>query len=361
MSSYSNLYKYVECCDGCGSGSQGSMGETGATGPIGPTGATGAQGIQGATGVTGPTGPTGSTGPTGPGLSASQVGNTVSTAQATTSTTYVDLTTVGPTLTLTTGTSVIISISCNMNDTTNTAELGFMSFAVSGATTLAALDANAISAGHLSISGESGSFSRTFTLTGLTAGSNTFTAKYRSSNSNSITFKNRDMVISTSGTGLGVAGPTGATGPTGVGFNMISTTFTTITTSYTTPTLHQSMLSTTVPIVAANIYRISASTNVQAELASTLTNSVMSISTTLNPASSATSPFALTYRSSFTPVAPNTMYAQNGFIILTGTQLGGTGTQTIYLNLLFNSLCAFNFTPDNVAAYPLSFTVELVG
>jgi hypothetical protein len=55
------------------------------------------------------------------------------------------------------------------------------------------------------------------------------------------------------------------------------------------------------------------------------------------------------------------MYAQNGFIILTGTQLGGTGSRTIYLNLLFNAVCGFNFTPDNVAAYPLSFTVELVG
>jgi hypothetical protein len=60
MSSYSNLYKYVECCDGCGSGSQGSMGETSPTGPIGHqgvTGATGAQGIQGMTGPTGVTGP----------------------------------------------------------------------------------------------------------------------------------------------------------------------------------------------------------------------------------------------------------------------------------------------------------------
>lgn len=157
------------------------------------------------------------------------------------------------------------------------------------------------------------------------------------------------------------ASSTGLLSATNTVVRMISTTFTTITTAYTTPTQHQSMLSTTVPIVAANIYRISANTNVQAGALSTLTNTVMSINTTLNPASSATSPFALTYRSSFTPAGPNTMYAQNGFIILTGTQLGGTGSRTIYLNLLFNAVCGFNFTPDNVAAYPLSFTVELVG
>ena len=74
MSSYSNLYKYVECCDGCGSGSgsQGSMGETGPTsaqgiqGATGPTGATGAQGIQGAIGPTGATGAQGIQGATGP-------------------------------------------------------------------------------------------------------------------------------------------------------------------------------------------------------------------------------------------------------------------------------------------------------
>ncbi len=45
MSSYSNLYKYVECCDGCGS--QGDMGATGATGPQGETGPTGPTGVTG--------------------------------------------------------------------------------------------------------------------------------------------------------------------------------------------------------------------------------------------------------------------------------------------------------------------------
>ena len=47
MSSYSNLYKYVECCDGS---QQVSMGSTGTTGPTGSTGETGHTGAQGPTG-----------------------------------------------------------------------------------------------------------------------------------------------------------------------------------------------------------------------------------------------------------------------------------------------------------------------
>ena len=166
-----------------------------------------------------------------------------------------------------------------------------------------------------------------------------------------------DRIVQASSTGLLSA----TTLATGTFVRMISINYTIITYSYTNITTHQSMLSTSVPIVAGNIYRVSASTNVQASGGSTLTNSVMSVSTISNPPSTATSPFALTYRSSFTPVNPNTMYSQNGFVILTGTQLGGTGTNTIYLNLLFNATCGFNLTPDNVAAYPLSFTIELVG
>ena len=66
MSSYSNLYKYVECCGSCDSqGSMGSTGETGAQGATGPQGATGATGAQGATGERGATGETGERGATG--------------------------------------------------------------------------------------------------------------------------------------------------------------------------------------------------------------------------------------------------------------------------------------------------------
>jgi hypothetical protein len=100
-----------------------------------------------------------------------------------------------PTVTVTTGTSVIISISANINDSTNTATTGYYSFDVSGASTISASDANSISAGLASISGEAGSFSRTFRLTGLTAGSNIFTAKYKAVGGTSVTFSNRDIVV----------------------------------------------------------------------------------------------------------------------------------------------------------------------
>ena len=100
-----------------------------------------------------------------------------------------------PTITLTTGTSVIISISANIKDTTNTATTGFMSFIVSGASSIAASDANSISAGLLSVSGEVGSMSRTFKLTGLTSGLNTFTAVYKAVGGTSVSFSNRDIVV----------------------------------------------------------------------------------------------------------------------------------------------------------------------
>ncbi len=126
------------------------------------------------------------------------------------------------------------------------------------------------------------------------------------------------------------------------------------------------MLRLIVPIVAANLYRITASINFQAGSASTLTNSTMAVGTAagagLDPLiTSFATIFALSYRSSIAPVTANTMYAQNGFVLLTGTQLGGTGTQTLYLNFLFNAPCGINGTPDNVATYTPSFNIELIG
>jgi hypothetical protein len=101
---------------------------------------------------------------------------------------------VEPTITLTTGISVIISISANIKDPTKTATTGFMSFVVSGASSIAASDANSISAG-LSTSSETGSVSRTFKLTNLKSGLNTFTAVYKVVGGTSATFSNRDIVI----------------------------------------------------------------------------------------------------------------------------------------------------------------------
>jgi hypothetical protein len=75
--------------------------------------------------------------------------------------------------------------------------IGWMSFAVTGATgttIISANDTNGISVGFSSISGEGLSVSRMFKLTGLTPGRNTFTAKYKYTQK-SVTFRNRDIVV----------------------------------------------------------------------------------------------------------------------------------------------------------------------
>jgi hypothetical protein len=95
--------------------------------------------------------------------------------------------------------------------------------------------------------------------------------------------------------------------------------------------------------------------------ASNMTSAILAVGTVLDPVASPTAPFALFYRNNIYPVLTNQMMNVSGFIILTGTQLGGTGTQTIYLSFLANSSQYNNTTPDNAAAYPNSFVVELVG
>ena len=180
-------------------GPAGAQGLQGVTGIQGIQGVTGIQGIQGPTGIQGIQGATGATGATGPQGIAGANGATVSTSEQTpplgpTGPLYINLATVGPSITVTTGSSVLVSISCNMSDPLNDANVGFMSFEVSGVTSIPAADENAITMGFLSISKEGASVSRMFKLTGLTPGSNTFTAKYKS-NESRITFRNRDIVV----------------------------------------------------------------------------------------------------------------------------------------------------------------------
>lgn len=120
----------------------------------------------------------------------------VTTSQTTASTTYTDLSTVGPEVTLETGTIALVTISATFGEPTNDAGAVYASFAVSGATTLAASDGNAITV-NFSNTGQDpyGSFSRTFRLTGLTAGSNTFTMKYRIASGTSVSFRERSITV----------------------------------------------------------------------------------------------------------------------------------------------------------------------
>lgn len=116
----------------------------------------------------------------------------VDTSQSTALTSYVDLATVGPALTATTGTIAIIMFAAEVaNATANS--LAKCSVAVSGATTVAASDN-----WTLSFDGNAaGNFSRAAMIhvfTGLTQGSNTFTMKYAVGSSTG-TFKNREINI----------------------------------------------------------------------------------------------------------------------------------------------------------------------
>jgi len=108
----------------------------------------------------------------------------VTTLETTTSTAYTDLATTGPTLTLGPGMYVVL-VNAAMNNNTGT-EQSFMSHSANGA---AAADANAARVG---LSAGVTVASMAVSLVTLTGGTNTITAKYRSTNAAATaTFLNR--------------------------------------------------------------------------------------------------------------------------------------------------------------------------
>lgn len=120
----------------------------------------------------------------------------VTTTQTTTSTSYTDLATSGPAATVTIGSNGLAWVHLSATITNNTTNgFSYMGFAVSGASTVAAADAFALeeqfgSANVLLKVGIS------FLVTGLTAGSNTFTAKYKSGNgSHTANFRARKITV----------------------------------------------------------------------------------------------------------------------------------------------------------------------
>lgn len=127
-------------------------------------------------------------GPT-PGLAAKSA--TVATSETTTSATYANLTTPGPAVTLVTGTQALITLNATLANNTQNA-VAYMGVAVSGATTIAAADTQAIAFQAPAANAVSAAGS-TFLVTGLTAGVNTFTAKYRVP-SGTGTYSNRQII-----------------------------------------------------------------------------------------------------------------------------------------------------------------------
>jgi hypothetical protein len=120
---------------------------------------------------------------------------TVTTQQSTTSGTYTDLTTSGPAVTITTGTKCLVILTANINSTANSG-IALMGFDVSGSTTIAASDSTCLMAGNASSTGENQrQNSAVYRLNTLTAGSNTFTAKYKRLTAGNAQFAERNIIV----------------------------------------------------------------------------------------------------------------------------------------------------------------------
>lgn len=127
----------------------------------------------------------------GGGGSFSANGDVINTSQTTTSTTYTDLATVGPVATVTIGSSgnAIVTLTAELMTGTNGAEC-YMSFNANGVTPN---DDQALTSATRN-SGDFPKQSATFWVTGLTPGSNTFTAKYRTT-AGTLTAADRNIIV----------------------------------------------------------------------------------------------------------------------------------------------------------------------
>lgn len=116
----------------------------------------------------------------------------IDTSESTTSTTFGNLATTGPTIVATTGSGGIISISSQIqNNTVNS--YGGMGYDVSGATTVAASDDRALF--FMSATANALYCASNLMLQGLTTGSNTVTARYRAGTSGTATFQRRRVMV----------------------------------------------------------------------------------------------------------------------------------------------------------------------
>lgn len=102
---------------------------------------------------------------------------TVDTAETTASSSFADLTTDGPAVTVTTGTTALVSMSCQIANNT-AGGVGVTGFAVSGASAVAASDTTGLNF-ESSAASDQARFGAFQLVTGLTAGSNTFKLRYR--------------------------------------------------------------------------------------------------------------------------------------------------------------------------------------
>jgi hypothetical protein len=173
-------------------GFQGAVGASGTTGATGATGPQGAAGVQGSTGATGSTGPTGPTGPQGPLAATAAV---VATGESRANSAYGDLTTGGPSVTVSVNSAALVIMTSRLSS--NTRGICSMSFEAtsSGGPNIAASDDRSLvgSDQHENYPLQA---SATYLVTGLSAGSYTFTAKYKSNAASvSCTFTSRNIIV----------------------------------------------------------------------------------------------------------------------------------------------------------------------
>jgi hypothetical protein len=124
------------------------------------------------------------------------VSATTNTSGTTTSTSYTPTLTSGgtnPAVTIVTGTSALVQFHAKLQHDTALRSV-FVSFAVSGATTLAAADLIAATNDQFNAAWGA-SVSRSFVVTGLTSGTNTFTMNYRGVTSGTLTASLRSITV----------------------------------------------------------------------------------------------------------------------------------------------------------------------
>jgi hypothetical protein len=118
----------------------------------------------------------------------------VSTSETTTSVgTYVDLATLGPEVSVASGTRAIIFVSARIANNTNATE-SFASYAVSGASSVAATDSRAASL-LVAAANQRARVGIIALETGLTAGTNVFTMKYKVGGASTGTFDARTLAV----------------------------------------------------------------------------------------------------------------------------------------------------------------------
>ena len=118
----------------------------------------------------------------------------VLTQQTTASTSYVNLTTTGPSVTVTTGTKALVILSAEMSNG-DTGQYSYMSFECTGATTINPGDDIALAFKQTNSTTDQRLMASYALVATLTAGSNTFTAKYKASAAGTAVFKNRRIFV----------------------------------------------------------------------------------------------------------------------------------------------------------------------